>query len=156
MVTMRRGLLALLGAMLTVTLTWGIANAGTTFTIITGEEGGSYYPIGQTISAAISGPATEADCPDPMDCGVPGASVEAMTSTGSVANVEALASGKANSGIVQSDVATWAETGTGLWEGRQAVTNLRAIATLHSESIHLVTRADSGIRSPADLSLIHI
>ncbi|WP_290686766.1 MULTISPECIES: TAXI family TRAP transporter solute-binding subunit [unclassified Haematobacter] len=152
---MRRGLPALLAAILTVslavTLTGGIASAGTPFTITTGEEGGSYYPIGQTIATAVSGPETEADCPDPMDCGVPGTSVEATTSTGSVANVEALASGKANSGIVQSDVATWAETGTGLWEGRQAATNLRAIATLHSESIHLVTRADSGIRSPADL-----
>lgn len=144
---MRRGLLALLAA----TLAGGIASAGTTFTITTGEEGGSYYPIGQTIATAVSGPNAEADCPDPLDCGVPGVSVEATTSTGSVANIEALASGKADSGIVQSDVATWAETGTGLWDGREAVGNLRAIATLHSESIHLVTRADSGIRSPADL-----
>ena len=54
-------------------------------------------------------------------------------------------------GFTQSDVAYWAQTGTGLWEGQPAVDKLRLIANLYPESIHLVSRADAGIDSVADL-----
>lgn len=125
------------------------AGAAETFRIGTGETGGSYHPIGETIAAAISG--SDDACDDPMDCGVPGLTVTAVPSAGSVANVEAIGSAALESGIVQSDVATWAQTGTGLWDGRTPVSGLRAIATLHSESIHIVTRAGSGIATLSDL-----
>jgi uncharacterized protein len=49
-------------------------------------------------------------------------------------------------------VATWAQTGTGIWEEQPAVENLRAIATLYPETIHLVASADSGIDSVDDLA----
>ena len=56
------------------------------------------------------------------------------------------------SGFSQSDVATWAQTGQGIWEGRDPIENLRAIANLYPESIHLVASAESGIEGPADLA----
>jgi hypothetical protein len=75
----------------------------------------------------------------------------AQASAGSVANVNAIASGAAESGFSQADVATWAYTATGVWQGRPAVSGLRLIANLYPESVHIVARKGSGIRSVADL-----
>src|SRR3546814_2871702 len=55
------------------------------------------------------------------------------------------------SGFSQSDVAYWAYTGTGLYEGKGKVEDLRLIATLYPETIHIVARKDAGIESVADL-----
>jgi TRAP transporter TAXI family solute receptor len=82
---------------------------------------------------------------------VPGLVATAVASNGSVGNVNAINGGALEAGFTQSDVAYWAQTGTGLWEGQPAVEKLRLIANLYPESIHLVTRADAGIESVADL-----
>jgi hypothetical protein len=55
------------------------------------------------------------------------------------------------SGFVQSDVAYWAYTGTGIYEGRPKADGLRAIASLYPESFQLVARKGSGIKSVTDL-----
>ena len=68
------------------------------------------------------------------------------------AKPSAIAGGTLESGFSQSDVATWAQTGTGIWEDREAVSNLVAIANLYPETIHLVASADSGISGVADLA----
>ncbi|GHD11352.1 hypothetical protein GCM10016234_14390 [Tianweitania populi] len=54
-------------------------------------------------------------------------------------------------GFTQSDVASWAHSGTGLYEGKPKVEDLRLIATLFPETLHIVARADAGIKSVADL-----
>ena len=66
-------------------------------------------------------------------------------------NVNGINGGAMEAGFTQSDVAYWAQTGTGLWEGQPAVEGLRLIANLYPESIHLVARTDAGIASVADL-----
>jgi hypothetical protein len=55
------------------------------------------------------------------------------------------------SGLAQSDVAYWAHTGTGTYMERGRNENLRAIASLYPEDIHLVARRGSGLRSVLDL-----
>jgi hypothetical protein len=55
------------------------------------------------------------------------------------------------SGFSQADVASWAYTATGVWQGRPPVAGLRLIANLYPESVHIVTRKGSGIKSVADL-----
>jgi TRAP transporter TAXI family solute receptor len=65
--------------------------------------------------------------------------------------VAAIASGSAQSGFVQSDIAYWAYTGTAIYEGRPKVDQLRAIANLFPESVHLVVRKGSGIKTVRDL-----
>ena len=55
--------------------------------------------------------------------------------------------GPPQSGFVQSDIAYWAYNGTGIYEGRPKVDGLRAIANLYPESIQLVVRKGSGIKS---------
>ncbi|WP_199260567.1 TAXI family TRAP transporter solute-binding subunit [Paracoccus binzhouensis] len=127
------------------------AQETTFFRIGTGGTAGTYYPIGGLIAAAISSPPGSRGCEDGGPCGVPGLVATAVASTGSVGNVSAIDGGTIEAGLSQSDIAYWAQTGTGLWEGRPAVGKLRLIANLYPESIHLVARADAGIASVADL-----
>ncbi|RDL47291.1 hypothetical protein BLJAPNOD_06131 [Ensifer sp. M14] len=121
------------------------------FRIGTGGTAGTYYPIGGLLANAISSPPGSRSCEEGGSCGVPGLVASAVSSNGSVANINAIAGGSLESGFAQSDVATWAYTGTGIWEGKPAVDKLRAIANLYPESIHLVASASSGINSVADL-----
>ncbi len=122
------------------------------FRIGTGGTAGTYYPIGGLIANAISNPPGSRPCEEGGSCGVPGLIATALSANGSVANVNAIAGGSLESGFSQSDVATWAQTGTGIWQDREAVAKLRAIANLYPETIHLVASADSGIKSVADLA----
>jgi TRAP transporter TAXI family solute receptor len=115
----------------------GAANAQQFFRIGTGGTAGTYYPVGGMIANAVS---------------VPGKIVAtAQASNGSLANVNAIASGSMEAGFTQSDVATWAFTGTGAFEGKPKVPDLRLIANLYPESIHLVVKKGSGIKTVADL-----
>jgi TRAP transporter TAXI family solute receptor len=107
------------------------------FRIGTGGTAGTYYPVGGMIANVVTQPGKIA--------------ATAQSSAGSVANVNAVMSGSAESGFSQADVATWAYTGTGVWEGRPAVKGLRLIANLYPESVHIVARKGSGIKSVADL-----
>lgn len=115
----------------------GTAHAQQFFRIGTGGTAGTYFPVGGMVANTVSQPGK--------------ISATAQASAGSVANVNAVASGQLESGFSQADVATWAHTGTGVWEGRPAVTGLRLIANLYPESVHIVARKGAGIRTVADL-----
>jgi len=123
----------------------------TFFRIGTGGTAGTYFPIGGLIANAISNPPGSRACADGGSCGVPGLIATAVASNGSVANANAIAGGSMQSGFIQSDVAYWAFTGTGIYEGRPKIDSLRAIANLYPESFHLVARKDSGIKTVRDL-----
>ena len=122
------------------------------FTIGTGGTAYTYYPVGGVIANAISKPPGSRECGEGGSCGVEGLIASAVSSRGSVDNVNAIISGLRNSGFAQSDVAYWAYTGTGTMEGREPAKDLRTIAALFEEHIHLVALADSGIDSVADLA----
>jgi uncharacterized protein len=124
----------------------------TFFRIGTGGVSGTYYPIGGLIADIISSPPGARPCERGGSCGVPGLVGIAQSSNGAVANVDAIGSGALESGFVQSDIAHWAYTGTGTYEGKPPVKNLRAIANLYPESIHLVARKGAGISSVKDLA----
>lgn len=115
----------------------GVAQAQQFFRIGTGGTAGTYYPVGGMIANAVSQPGKII--------------VTAQASNGSVANVNGIAGGSLESGFSQSDVATWAQTGTGIYEGKPSVPGLRLIANLYPESIHVVVKKGSGIKSIADL-----
>jgi uncharacterized protein len=106
------------------------------FRIGTGGTGGTYYPVGGLIANAISSDKVNAS---------------AVATNGSVANVNAIVGGASESGFSQSDVATWAYTGTGIYEGRGKVEELRAIANLYPETIHVVVKKGLGAKTVADL-----
>ncbi|MEO5844937.1 MAG: TAXI family TRAP transporter solute-binding subunit [Caldimonas sp.] len=127
-------LIALSFALLAAT---GAAQAQQFFRIGTGGTAGTYYPVGGMIANAVSQPGKIA--------------ATAQASNGSVANVTGIAGGAMESGFSQADVATWAYKGTGLYEGKPNVPGLRLIANLYPESVHVVVKKGSGIRSVADL-----
>ena len=114
------------------------------FTIGTGGTAYTYYPVGGVIANAISKPPGSRECGQGGSCGVDGLIASAVSSRGSVDNVNAILSGLRNSGFAQSDVAYWAYTGTGTMEGKEPAKDLRTIAALFEEHIHLVALADSG------------
>lgn len=122
------------------------------FSIGTGGTSFTYYPVGGVIANAISKPPGSRECGEGGSCGVDGLIASAVSSRGSVDNINAILSGLRNSGFAQSDVAYWAYTGTGTREGEEPATELRTIAALFEEHIHLVALADSGITSVADLA----
>ncbi|MBA4489983.1 TAXI family TRAP transporter solute-binding subunit [Paracoccus sp. S1E-3] len=121
------------------------------FRIGNGSTAGTYYPIGGIIATAISNPPGGMSCAEGGACGVPGLLASALASAGSVENVENVGNGAVESGFAQADVAYWAQTGTGNFSGLPPIGNLRAIANLYPEALHIVARRDAGINTIADL-----
>ena len=106
------------------------------FRIGTGGTGGTYYPVGGMIANAIS--------TDKIN-------VSAVATNGAVANVNGIIGGSMESGFSQADVNSWAFTGTGIYEGKPKIAELRVIANLFPESVHVIVRKGLGIKSLADL-----
>lgn len=130
------GTLSLAAATFTLALPLA-AQAQQFFRIGTGGTAGTYYPVGGMIANAVSQPGKIV--------------VTAQASNGSVANVNGIAGGSMESGFSQADVATWAQKGTGMYEGKPNVPGLRLIANLYPESVHVVVRKGAGVKSVADL-----
>lgn len=120
------------------------------FRIGNGETSGSYYPIGGLIASAISNPPGSVACAAGGPCGVPGLLASAIASPGSVENLRAIAEGRMESGFAQADLVRAAWQGSAPFEDAP-VEDLRLIANLYPEYLHIVTRADSGIARLADL-----
>ena len=121
------------------------------FRIGTGAPGGTYHPVGGVISNAISNPPGSPPCDEGGSCGVPGFIASAKSTQGSIDNVKAIGTGALESGFSQADIAYWAFRGTGPLAATGAITNLRAIANLFSESVHVVARRGAGIDEISDL-----
>jgi len=131
---------------------WGVAAQEVTFFRIgTGSTAGTYFPIGGIIASAISKPYGSRDCDVGGSCGVPGLIAVAQSTRGSVDNVVGIAEGRFESGFSQADISYWAYKGEGIFAARGPVQNLRTIANLFPESVHVVVRRDSGFTSLADL-----
>ncbi len=125
------------GVAIAAGLASGAAQAQQFFRIGTGGTAGTYYPVGGMIANAVSQPGKIV--------------VTAQASNGSLANVTGIAGGALESGFSQADVASWAYTGKGVFDGKPAITGLRLIANLYPESVHVVARKGAGIKTVADL-----
>lgn len=121
------------------------------FKIGSGSKGGVYYPVAYGIASSISNPPMSKSCAQGGNCGVPGLVASAEPTKGSVANVEGLTSETFHAGIVQSDVAYWAYTGTGPFRTRKRNENLCAVASLYNEAFHLVRSGSAAIEDVTDL-----
>lgn len=132
----KRWMLATSAAVALVAAT-GSAQAQQFFRIGTGGTAGTYYPVGGMIANAVSQPGKLV--------------VTAQASNGSLANVTGIAGGAVESGFSQADVASWAYTGKGVFEGKPTISGLRMIANLYPESVHIVVRKGAGFKSVADL-----
>jgi uncharacterized protein len=135
---------AILLACLTLvsSLLWTPAAAQQLFEIATGAQTGTYFPIARAMAAALSEPGV--------------LSVRAQATSGSIANVNAIASGQMASGFSQADIAAWHYSGTGIVKPQFKLEKLRLIATLYPENVHVVVRKSLGLQSIAQLKGLNV
>ena len=109
---------------------------GSSLNFTTGGDQGTYYGFGGVLAGKVGE--------------VTSTTVTAITSGGSVANIEALDMGDAQLGFVQSDVMAYAAEGTRLFEETGAMTGFSTVANLYMEQVQIVTLKDD-INSVEDL-----
>ncbi len=115
--------------------------AKTTFvTIGTGGITGVYYPTGGAIARIVN-----------KKRKVYGLRCTVESTGGSVFNVNAIMAGDLEFGVVQSDRQFQAMKGLAEWKDKGPQKDLRAVFTVHPESITLVAANDAGIKSINDL-----
>jgi hypothetical protein len=116
------------------------AKAKTQFvTIGTGGITGVYYPTGGAIAKMVNAKRDEY-----------GIRATVESTGGSAFNVNAVMAGDLDFGVVQSDRQYQAINGLAEWEGKPQE-KLRAVFSIHPESITLVAGADTGIKAIKDL-----
>lgn len=142
------------------------------FRIGTAATTGTYFQIGGVLANAISKPPGSRDCAHGGSCGVQGLVAVAQASQGSIQNAIGVGSGQIESALIQSDIAYWAYAGAAASPAKRcgpgkgevpkniglallkddgSIRNLRAIAGLYPENIHVVVRSESPIHSLQDL-----
>lgn len=105
--------------------------------IATGGTAGVYYPLGGAIAEILNK-------------NVPGMNATAQSTGASVANINLLKDKKVELALVQNDTAYYAFNGTEMFKDKK-VAGIRGISTLYNETIQIVVREDSPIKSIADL-----
>jgi TRAP transporter TAXI family solute receptor len=113
----------------------GCSDSSTRIKFVTGPQGGSWYPLGGAIKNRIEGK-------------IEGISVQVLPGAG-IANVKAVESGMAQIGLANS-VST-VDGINGKPPFTEKATHVCNVATLYPQFFQVVTLADSGIRTPADL-----
>lgn len=121
----------------TAILAAGPAFADEPLSIATGGTGGVYYPIGGGLAEIINKHVT-------------GYSATAEVTGASVENMGLIAQGEADFALALADTVEQAYKGTGRFDGKQ-ISDTRAVASVYANVVQIVTRADSGIASLADL-----
>ncbi|MDA3955434.1 TAXI family TRAP transporter solute-binding subunit [Oceanispirochaeta sp.] len=109
-------------------------------TIGTGGITGVYYPTGGAISKMVN-----------QKYDVYGIKATVESTAGSVFNVNAILQGDLEFGIVQSDRQYQAYNGTADWEEAGPQEKLRAVFSIHPESVTLLAADDSGINTFEDI-----
>lgn len=134
----RRDVLAGIGTASVIGLAGCTGGGGEVIRWHAGGTGGTYFPLSGEFEGIIEDN-TEFD-------------VEVSATGASVENVGSLGNGDADFAMIQNDVGYFAKNGTGLeaFEG-DSIENLRGVATLYPETIHIITDPDSEIDSLADL-----
>jgi len=115
--------------------------AATTFvTIGTGGITGVYYPTGGAIARIVNQKRDQY-----------GIRVNVESTAGSVFNVNAIMAGDLEFGLVQSDRQYQAINGLAEWKQKGKQEDLRAVFSIHRESVTLVAAVDAGIAKIEDL-----
>lgn len=134
----------------TLPLTASVAQEMKFFRIGTGGAGGTYFPIGGIIANAISNPPGSRACEEGGNCGVPGLVAMAQSTNASAHNVNAIQAGQMEAGLSGAATLHFAYNGIGKFEGN-AKPDLRIIANLYPEDLHLVLPKDGSLDGVGDL-----
>ena len=109
-------------------------------TIGSGDFSGVYFPVGLTIAKMINNKRN-----------VYGIRATVESTRGSVFNLNAIMAGHLEFGLAQSDIQYQAVMGLGEWVKKGPQNELRAVFSIHFESLCLVAAVDAGIKTIADL-----
>lgn len=120
------------------------------FRIGTGSAGGTYFPIGGIIANAISNPPGSRPCDKGGNCGVPGLVAIAQSTNASAHNVNAIQAGEMEAGLTGAATLHFAYNGIEKFEGN-AKPDLRVIANLYPEDLHLVLPKGKSLNGLVDL-----
>ncbi|MGM9584766.1 MAG: TAXI family TRAP transporter solute-binding subunit [Faecousia sp.] len=134
---MKKMLSIVLAAIMAATLLTACSGSATKMTMGTGGTAGTYYAFGGVLGQYIKDKA--------------GIDVNVVSTDGSKANIESIASGDYQLGTVQSDVMTYAWAGTRSFESTGKIDSFRVVGGLYAEAVQLVTM-DPAIQSVADLA----
>ena len=135
---MKKIIVLLLAAVMLLSLcACGSSKKAEALTFATGGETGTYYAFGSVLAQYVSGK-TDLD-------------VTAIVGNGSKANVEDLDAGDVQLCFCQSDVMSYAYSGTNLFAESGAVTSFSVVAALYMEQVQIVT-LDPDIKTVADLA----
>ncbi len=140
---MKKG--SILGVALAASMIFGLgtvqAKTKTQFvTIGTGGITGVYYPTGGAIAKMVNKKKKEY-----------GIRATVESTGGSVFNVNAVMNGDLEFGIVQSDRQFQAVKGLAEWKDKGPQKDLRAVFSIHPESVTLIAAVDSGIKTIQDV-----
>jgi TRAP transporter TAXI family solute receptor len=114
----------------------GAAHAKTFLSIATGGTSGTYYPIGGAIAQAVNK-------------GAPDLQVTAETGNASVANLNLIGAHDIEIAFAQNDATYWAYNGKMMF--KTPIKNVRVIAALYPEHVHLITLKNSNVKGILDL-----
>lgn len=120
----------------------------------TGSASGTYYQIGEILSAELNKALPNFTCTEAPHC-AHHSNIRFLTqlSTGSTANLEDISANRLELGFAQSDVIHSTFTA----EKRKGKDpSLRLIANLYQETTHLVTLKESGIKTFTDIKGHHV
>src|ERR1051326_8865483 len=126
-------------------------NPRISFQISTGSTTGTYFPVGNLLAQVLSHPPGVGRCEAANACGPSGLIVSTRASQGSVANVLSVNGGMVSSGLAQTDVVALAVAGQGPFKKIGPAKQLRVIANLYGEDLHLIASKSAKIKSVADL-----
>ena len=131
----------MLAIVLALTMALSLAACGSggsaKMTMGTGGTSGTYYAFGGVLGQYIKDKA--------------GIEVTVVSTDGSKANIESIASGDYQLGTVQSDVMAYAWAGSRSFESTGAIDSFRVVGGLYAEAVQLITM-DPNIKSVADLA----
>lgn len=106
-------------------------------TIVAGGTSGPYYQIGATMAQILK---------DEL-----GADSSVQATGASVENITLLTTGKAEIAFAMGDATRQAVEGTGPFDGKEGLSELKAITALYPNFVQIVTTEQSGIKSVDDM-----
>ena len=122
------------GAVLAAGLALALPAAAQQMKMMTGPQGGSWYPLGGAIQNII-------------EKAIPGASMQVLPGAG-ISNVVGVQTGKAELGFGNAVSSVDGVNGMEPFKGKQD--NICQLATLYFQYFHAVALADSGVKTVAD------
>ncbi len=137
---MKKGIFVGVALAAALLISQGSAQAKTFVTIGTGGITGVYYPTGGAIAKMVNKKRKEY-----------GIRATVESTGGSVFNVNAVMTGDLEFGVVQSDRQFQAIKGEAEWKEKGPQSDLRAVFSIHPESVTLVAALDAGINDIKDL-----